>query len=84
MNSHKDGLPAVSQHLKRIYADNEMEREATVKQYLMVQTEGVCEKPRIKCGECNNRLLIRMPGGVAGVQSVMAAPYADLQALYGN
>ncbi|MDO9235052.1 MAG: RhuM family protein [Aquabacterium sp.] len=30
-------LPAVSQHLKRIYADNELEREATVKQYLMVQ-----------------------------------------------
>ena len=33
-------VPAVSQHLKRIYADNELEREATVKQYLMVQTEG--------------------------------------------
>jgi hypothetical protein len=33
-------VPAISQHLKRIYADNELEREATVKQYLMVQTEG--------------------------------------------
>ncbi len=33
-------MPTVSQHLKRIYADNELEREATVKQYLMVQTEG--------------------------------------------
>lgn len=33
-------VPAVSQHLKRIYADNELEREATVKPYLMVQTEG--------------------------------------------
>lgn len=33
-------VPAVSQHLKRIYADNELEREATVKQYLTVQTEG--------------------------------------------
>ena len=32
-------VPAISQHLKRIYADNELEREATVKQYLMVQTE---------------------------------------------
>jgi hypothetical protein len=33
-------VPAISQHLKRIYADNELEHEATVKQYLMVQTEG--------------------------------------------
>lgn len=33
-------VPAISQHLKRIYADNELEREATVKPYLMVQTEG--------------------------------------------
>ena len=33
-------VAAISQHLKRIYADNELERGATVKQYLMVQTEG--------------------------------------------
>jgi hypothetical protein len=33
-------VPAISQHLKRIYADNELERDATVKQYLTVQTEG--------------------------------------------
>lgn len=39
-------VPAVSQHLKRIYADNELEREATVKQYLMVQTEGAREVQR--------------------------------------
>ena len=39
-------VPAVSQHLKRIYADNEAEREATVKQYLMVQTEGDREVQR--------------------------------------
>jgi hypothetical protein len=39
-------VPAVSQHLKRIYADKELEREATVKQYLMVQTEGEREVQR--------------------------------------
>lgn len=39
-------VPAVSQHLKRIYADNELAREATVKQYLMVQTEGEREVQR--------------------------------------
>ena len=37
---------ALSQHLKRIYADKELEREATVKQYLMVQTEGEREVQR--------------------------------------
>jgi len=39
-------VPAISQHLKRIYADNELTREATVKQYLMVQTEGGREVQR--------------------------------------
>ena len=39
-------VPAISQHLKRIYADNELEREATIKQYLMVQTEGNREVQR--------------------------------------
>ena len=39
-------VPAISQHLKRIYADNELEREVTVKQYLMVQTEGEREVQR--------------------------------------
>ncbi len=33
-------VPAVNQHLKRIYSDNEMTREATIKKYLIVQTEG--------------------------------------------
>jgi len=33
-------VPAVNQHLKRIYSDNELTREATIKKYLIVQTEG--------------------------------------------
>lgn len=33
-------VPAINQHLKRIFADNELTREATVKRYLIVQTEG--------------------------------------------
>ena len=39
-------VPAISQHLKRIYADNELEREATIKQYLIVQIEGEREVQR--------------------------------------
>jgi hypothetical protein len=33
-------VPAVNQHLKRLFNDNELEEEATVKKYLIVQTEG--------------------------------------------
>lgn len=33
-------VSAINQHLKRIFSDNELTREATIKQYLIVQTEG--------------------------------------------
>jgi len=33
-------VPTINQHLKRIFGDNELERGATVKKYLIVQTEG--------------------------------------------
>ncbi len=33
-------VSAVNQHLKRIFSDNELTREATIKKYLIVQTEG--------------------------------------------
>ncbi len=33
-------VPAINQHLKRIYNDNELDEEATIKKYLIVQTEG--------------------------------------------
>lgn len=39
-------VPAINQHLKRIFADNELTREATIKQYLIVQTEGSREVQR--------------------------------------
>ena len=33
-------VPAINQHIKKIFADNELESEATIKKYLIVQTEG--------------------------------------------
>jgi hypothetical protein len=39
-------VPAINQHLKRIYADNELEPKATIKKYLIVQTEGNREVQR--------------------------------------
>ncbi len=39
-------VPNVTQHLKTIYEDGELVREATVKKYLIVQTEGNREVSR--------------------------------------
>lgn len=33
-------VSTINQHLKRIFSDRELVREATIKQYLIVQTEG--------------------------------------------
>ena len=65
-------LPTISQHLKRSYADNELEREATVKSYLMVQIEGACAKPRNMCRDCSNRLPIPLSDAVISQDRVDA------------
>ncbi len=39
-------VPAVNQHLKRIFEDNELDPGATVKRYLIVETEGSSEVRR--------------------------------------
>jgi hypothetical protein len=39
-------VPAINQHLKRIFIDNELEASATIKKYLIVQTEGKREVQR--------------------------------------
>ena len=39
-------VPAINQHLKRVFADGELERDATIKQFLIVQTEGAREVTR--------------------------------------
>ena len=33
-------VPAINQHIKKIYTDNELSEEATIKNYLIVQNEG--------------------------------------------
>lgn len=39
-------VSAINQHLKRIYSDNELEPNATIKKYLIVQTDGTREVKR--------------------------------------
>ncbi len=33
-------VAAINQHIKKVYDDSELEQEATIKKYLIVQTEG--------------------------------------------
>ena len=40
-------VPAINQHLKRIFSDNELEESAVVKQYLTTAADGNFEKYRI-------------------------------------
>lgn len=39
-------VPAINQHLKKIYEDGELEETATIKKYLIVQKEGSREVAR--------------------------------------
>lgn len=34
------GLPTINEHIKRIYADSELEEDATIRNFRIVQTEG--------------------------------------------
>ena len=34
------GLPTINEHIKRIYADSELEEAATIRNFRIVQTEG--------------------------------------------
>ena len=37
---YRVSIPAISQHIKQIYNDRELEESATIKKYLIVQNEG--------------------------------------------
>jgi hypothetical protein len=69
-------VPAISQHLKRIYADNELEREATVKQYLMVQTEGDREVQR-KVDHYNLQAIIAVGFKIENERAVQFRKWAN-------
>jgi hypothetical protein len=72
-------VPAISQHLKRIYADNELEREATVKQYLMVQTEGEREVQR-KVDHYSLQAIIAVGFKIENERAVQFRKWADCTA----
>ena len=39
-------IPTINEHLKNIYFENELEREATIRKFLIVQREGIREVTR--------------------------------------
>ena len=41
------GLPTINEHIKKIYADSELEESATIRNFRIVQTEGSQEKRKI-------------------------------------
>lgn len=41
-------IPAINQHLKSLFGGYELEPEATVKKYLIVQTESCCYQADVK------------------------------------
>ena len=69
-------MPTVSQHLRRIYADNELEREATVKQYLIVQTEGERDVQR-KVDHCSLQATIAVGFKIENERAVQFRKWAN-------
>lgn len=44
---YQTSIPNINQHIKSIYDDGELTLEATIKQYLIVQTEGARQVKRL-------------------------------------
>lgn len=42
------GLPTINEHIKKIYADSELEEAATIRNFRIVQTEGSRQITRVK------------------------------------
>ena len=69
-------VAAINQHLKRIFADNELEREATIKQYLIVQTEGDRQVQR-KVEHCNLQAIIAVGFKIENERAVQFRKWAN-------
>ena len=41
------GLPTINEHIKKIYADSELEESATIRNFRIVQTEGSRQVTRL-------------------------------------
>jgi len=69
-------IPAINQHLKRILADNELERKATIKKYLIVQTEG-SRKVRREVDHSNLHAIIAVDFKIENERAVQFRKWAN-------
>ena len=69
-------VAAINQHLKRIFTDNELEREATIKKYLIVQTEGDRQVQR-KVEHCNLQAIIAVGFKIENERAVQFRKWAN-------
>ena len=58
-------VPAISQHIKQIYGDNELDKGATVKKYLIVQNEGGRQMIIVVGFKVNNEQILKDAGRIS-------------------
>lgn len=68
-------VPTINEHLKHIYAQGELNREATIRKFLMVQTEGAREVSR-KVDFCNLDVIISVGYRVNSVRATQFRQWA--------
>lgn len=68
-------VPTINEHLKHIYAQGELNREATIRKFLMVQTEGAREVSR-KVDFCNLDAIISVGYRVNSVRATQFRQWA--------
>ena len=68
--------PTINHHLKKIFADNELEREPTIRQYLIVQTEGTREVKR-KVDHYNLQAIIAVGFKIENERAVQFRKWAN-------
>ncbi|AEC02804.1 virulence RhuM family protein [Parasphaerochaeta coccoides] len=69
-------VAAVNQHIKRIYPDGELEPGATIKKYLIVQTEGTRQVER-EIDHYNLQMIIAVGFKVNNERAVRFRKWAD-------
>ena len=69
-------IPAINQHIKKIFADHELQPEATIKKYLIVQNEGGREVSR-QIDHYNLQMIIAVGFKINNERAVQFRKWAD-------
>lgn len=69
-------VAAINQHIKKVYEDSELEQEATIKKYLIVQTEGTRQVNR-EVAHYNLQMIIAVGFKVNNERAVQFRKWAN-------